>query len=217
MPAHLEPAAAQADAQWQRVGEGVLAGICHTLNSRVTALWGIAELLSADGANTSLTALLRAELERLERLARLLQWVPRRPGRGVEPVSLADVLPELVELQREYRGFEGTEVELEGDPLTPAIVVDPAALGRAVLLLLTAAVRVAPRPGRVTAAYGPAGAAAALTIRVPGAELPPDVADGALPEVEAARQILNGAGELSVSHGAGSTAALDIAVRFPAA
>ncbi len=214
MPGRLDPPAAQADAQWQRVGEGVLAGVCHTLNSRVTALWGVAELLTAEGANESLTALLRAELERLERLARLLHWLPRRPGRGAEPVSLADLLPELIALYRESRGFEGADVDLEGDPLTPAVVVDPAGLCRAVLLLLTAAARITPRPGRITAAYGPAGAGAALTVRTQGAALPADDEAGAFPELEAARHIMNGATEISVSRGAGS-AALSFELRFP--
>jgi len=215
MPGRLEPAAALADAQWQRVGEGVLAGVCHTLNSRVTALWGVAELLSAEGLNESLTALLRAELARLERLARLLHWLPRRPGRGAEAVSLADLLPDLIELHREHRGFEAAAVELEGDPLTPPVVVDPAALCRAVLLLLTAAARVAPRAGRIAAAYGPAGAAAVLTIRVDGAALPPDGESGGFPELEAARHILSGAAEISVSRGAGLAATLNFEIRFP--
>ncbi|MFO7260955.1 MAG: hypothetical protein DIU52_007350 [bacterium] len=214
MPAGLEPAAADATAAWQRVGEGVLAGVCHTLNSRVTALWGLAELLT-EGADESLLALFRAELERLERLARLLHWLPRRPGRGAERVSLADLLPELVELHREHRGFEGTEVALEGDPLTPPVVVDPAALGRAVLLLLSAAARLAPRGARITVGYGPAAGAAALTIRAPGAELPAGA--DALPELDAARHLLNGASEISVSHETGSAGAVQFELRFSTA
>ncbi len=96
----------------------------------------------------------------------------------------------------------------------PAVVVDPAGLCRAVLLLLTAAARITPRPGRITAAYGPAGAGAALTVRTQGAALPADDEAGALPELEAARHIMNGATEISVSRGAGS-AALSFELRFP--
>src|SRR5690606_1194437 len=113
MPGRLEHPAAHAVVQWQHVGESVLAGVCHTLNSRITALWGVAELLSADVTSESLMALLRAELQRLEQLARLLHWLPRRPGRGVEPISLADLLPELIELHREHHGLDRIRVELE--------------------------------------------------------------------------------------------------------
>lgn len=218
MPGRLEHPAAHAAVQWQSVGESVLAGVCHTLNSRVTALWGVAELLSAEAASESLMTLLRAELQRLEQLARLLHWLPRRPGRGAEPISLAELLPELVELHREHHGLDRIRVELEGDPGTPAILVDPAALCRAVLLLLAAAGRAVPeRAGRVAAAYGPAGAAAALTIRAYGAGQPGEGGGGGFPEVEAARHILGGAAEISVSRdGEGPDAPLRFELRFPA-
>src|SRR5690606_35525934 len=167
----------------------------------------------------SLMALLRAELQRLEQLARLLHWLPRRPGRGVEPISLADLLPELIELHREHHGLDRIRVELEGDPRTPAILVDPAALCRAVLLLLAAAGRaVAGRAGKVAAAYGPTEAGAALTIRAHGAGQPGDGEEGVLPELEAARHILGGASEISASRdGDGPGAALSFELRFPAA
>src|SRR5690606_8336335 len=153
-----------------------------------------------------------------EQLARLLHWLPRRPGRGAEPISLAELLPELVELHREHHGLDRIRVELEGDPGTPAILVDPAALCRGVLLLLAAAGRAVPaRAGGVAAASGPAGAAAALTIRAYGAGQAGD-GEGGPPELEAARHILGGAAEISVSHGGdGPDAALSFEVRFPAA
>lgn len=219
MRGRLDTLAVSAETEWQRVGDALLAGICHTLNSRVTALWGVAELLAMEAPAGPVMGLFRGELQRLERLARLLHWLPRSPGRGPEPVSLGDLLPELVELHREHRGLERIEVELEGDPRTPPVRADLAALCRAVLLLLAGAARVAsPAGGRIAAAYGPAGAAAKLTIRTYGAALEGE--GEPLPELEAARRILDGAAEISVSQGGGdggsTEAVLCFEVLFPA-
>src|SRR5690606_40748859 len=78
MPGRLEHPAAHAAVQRQSVGESVLAGVCHTLNSRVTALWGGAELLWAEAAGESRMTLLRGGLPRLEQLPRRLRWPRRR-------------------------------------------------------------------------------------------------------------------------------------------
>ena len=212
MPGRSEPAAAE----WQRVAEDILAGICHSLNSRVTTLWGVAELVAPQGTSTGVPELLRDEIERLERSVRLLQWLCRRTGGGTEIASLGDLLQDFVELHREHRGLEGVRVTLEGDLGTPAVAVDPVALCRAVVLLLAAAARSVSGPGAVVhVSYGPAGDGAGVTIRAHG---PSAAAHDPSLELEAARRLLAGSAvDVSVSRGdGGSDAAVAVELRFPA-
>ena len=212
MSGRSEPAAAE----WQRVAEDILAGICHSLNTRVTTLWGVAEVAAPHAASAGMPELLRDEIERLERSVRLLQWLCRRTGSGTEIASLGDLLPEFVELHREHRGLEGIPVTLEGDAGTPAVIVDPVALCRAVVLLLAAAARSVSGPdASVHVSYGPAGDGAGVTIRAQGrraAEHDPSV------ELEAARCLLAASGvAISVARGNGATdAAVTVELRFPA-
>ena len=213
MPGRSEPAATE----WQRVAEDILAGICHSLNSRVTTLWGVAELLALHAPGAGVPELLRDEVRRVERSVRLLQWLCRRTGSGGEIVSLGDLLPDFVELHREHRGLEGARVTLEGDARTPPVAIDPVALCRAVLLLLSAAARAVSGPdAAVRVSYGPAGAGAGLTIRAHG----PAAAAVHEPSAElaAARRLLaDSAVDVSVSRGSGASgAAVAVELRFPA-
>jgi len=126
---------------WREVCDAVVAGICHDLNDRLSALSGIVQLARLDGlVDETVGDTLQSELEKVEDLVRLLRTLPAGRVEEPEPVRLADVVATVAALLRRHRGLEDVRVDLvaEADPI---VRTEWSSLARGVLLVVAAAAR----------------------------------------------------------------------------
>jgi C4-dicarboxylate-specific signal transduction histidine kinase len=156
---------------WKWVSDQVVAGICHDLNDRLSALSGLLELAELDGAvDPELGGPLRSELVRVEELVRLLRLLPGGRVEGVEPVRVVELLEVAAALLRRHRGLEDVTVEVETG-VDAVVRASWGALNRVLLLLLAGAARCARQQGSDRVAVrvdGDADRAAIRVAAVPG-------------------------------------------------
>lgn len=125
-------------AGWPGLSDRLVAGLCHDLNGRASALAGLSLLLVGDGGEDDDAELIASEVEKLEELARLLRLLAGDADGAPEPLAPADLLPLLVALQSRERGMENVSVDTAVDSGAPPVLVSWSGFGRVVLLALSA-------------------------------------------------------------------------------
>jgi hypothetical protein len=125
---------------WSRLNDGLIAGVHHAINNRMGALSAVSQVLEADlPAGHPLAGALREEIRRLEAATEVLRLLITE-GEG-EPVQVETVVGQaksLVELHHSLRDLE-LEIRL-AEGLYP-LWIDPAALRRALAILVAVAGR----------------------------------------------------------------------------
>jgi hypothetical protein len=129
---------------WLTVSDDLLWGFSHALSNRLAAISSITKIIEySDTGLDPLLSALSGEIATLDRTLALLRLIPRNPDGTPEPLRLADLLPELLEVHR-LRG-EMRELHLglreEGEALP--VWAEPARLGHALLMLLDVGTRAA--------------------------------------------------------------------------
>jgi signal transduction histidine kinase len=125
----------------------VLRGLNHEFSNLLTALGGVS--LGSDGEDGDDGAdggpsRLDQEIERLDGLLRLYRLLPFAARAGGEPVLVADIIPDAVQLLKHHLELRDVPCEVEGVADLLPVVVHPTALTQAVLLCLCAAARSLP-------------------------------------------------------------------------
>ncbi len=117
----------------------VLRGLNHAFSNRLSSLGAVGAGLGApeDGP---VGAQVDAEAERLERLLRLYRLLPFASG-VPEPAQVTCAADDALALFQYHLAFRDVPCEVDGDPTTPPVLLNPATLMQAVLLLLCAAAR----------------------------------------------------------------------------
>ena len=123
-------------AGWQRLSDRILAGSCHDLNGRSSALYGLSELARAGDDPEFLADALASEARRIQGLGTALRALSSRSPDRSRPLSVADHLDDLASLFALQPGAERFRVEVVSDPATPAVEAPWRTLGRAILLAM---------------------------------------------------------------------------------
>ncbi len=124
-------------AGWSRLVDRLVAGACHELNGRSSALYGLAELSRGGDDNEFVSEALGKEALRLQELVKALRTISARGMLDPQPISLKERLEDLLTLFRALPGAEMLQIEARIDPGAPAILVPWAPLARGLLLLLS--------------------------------------------------------------------------------
>lgn len=201
---------------WLAVADDLLWAINHALSNRLAALTSITRILEhSDTGADPLLAVLSGEIEQLERTVELLRLLPRHPDEQPEPVLLAELLPNVLALHRLQGEWRDLEYEVHGADGVSPVCVEPSLLAHALLLLLSAAARIAKRAGnpRISLRCGGDEDWSVLVIESPpapaaGGVAPATAAQGWKPiDARAVEALLRGAGgELIGNHFAGDPA-----------
>jgi hypothetical protein len=99
MPADVVSAAAAA--QWAELSDGLLAGLVHMLNNRVTALSVCTELATMGDQEMIAGGVLTTEMRRLQQAAALIGMLPSRPHQP-EALELRPVLDDAIALHAHH-------------------------------------------------------------------------------------------------------------------
>lgn len=174
------------DAAWREVTDGLLSGVTHDLNDRISALSGIAHILRMDAGDDPMLELLAREVVRLDETVQLLRDYPRGRGGARAPAQVGDILPALARLERRHSGFDEVEVEVAESPGLPAAVFEWTAFARAVLLLLTAAAEEALRAGERIVRVTPLADGGSVAVRIAPAPEGAGIPEAAVAFAEAA-------------------------------
>jgi signal transduction histidine kinase len=154
---------------WRSVSDRLIAGLCHELNDRISALAGIVHIARMEAAlDPAMIQLLDGELARLEEASRLLRALPDDGGAGPEPVHLPELIPLILGLHRHHNGLEEVPIDVDGEPGSPPVVARWSHLSKALLVLLAAAARAAAPAGRVRLQYRGEGGDLLLRIAASG-------------------------------------------------
>jgi hypothetical protein len=130
---------------WREVLDELLRGVAHALSNRVATVSASAYLASGgEPLEPDMAAALSAESERLERLLADIRLLPSPVEASEEPVMLADVVTQAIDLHRHHLGLREVPVRVMNDASTPPIAVNPVVLTHVLLVMLTA-VRMAAR------------------------------------------------------------------------
>ncbi|MDH3222431.1 MAG: hypothetical protein OEO23_01840 [Gemmatimonadota bacterium] len=124
-------------AGWGRLADRILAGGCHDLNGRSSALYGLAELARAEDDPEFLTEALSTEAKRIQALAASLRTLSDRAPDDPRALSIREELDSVSELFSLQPGGERFRIDIVSDPATPAAYAPCRALTRAVLLALS--------------------------------------------------------------------------------
>ena len=117
------------------LSEDLIAGIHHTLNNRMAALSAVAQVLEADlPASHPLAGAMTAELQRLEGTVSLLSLLTG--GEEGEPVLLEGVVAELTKLFAMHHSLRDQRLEVKLPPNLYPLWIAPAALRRALMVML---------------------------------------------------------------------------------
>lgn len=120
---------------WQYACESFMAGVFHSIGSRVSALSGIATMAAMGGElDGTLLSLLDDEVEHLTHIMEASRLLPRAPATLTGPCHVAAILPGLMRLveldldarrlEVEYDGpDEGMDVELDRTTVTHSLAV----------------------------------------------------------------------------------------------
>lgn len=157
--------AAEAAEIWVRASDGVLCGLNHNLTNRIYALdLFMGHLESGATIDASVRSTVAAEVGRLELLLRRYRLMERSDGAPEEPVRVADILPDVVELFKSHLALRDIPCTLSGDLSSPPALAAPATLAKALLLLLCAAARQALAGGEIVVTH--TGDASAVSVQV---------------------------------------------------
>lgn len=117
------------------MSDRLLAGLVHDLRGRVTTFAGLARLLDDDEDSDWFREHLSDEVGRLEATVELLRLLRDDGDRTPDPLSLAEALPQVLELWQ--RGSGGPlPVELAHDGEAPPVRLVWSAFRRALLILM---------------------------------------------------------------------------------
>lgn len=203
-------------AAWRRVSDGILAGICHDLSGRFTALSGIVYLAHEDGRiDETLIQETQAEFDRFEELIRLLRLLTGDRDRVLEPVTIPELWPVVLALFRRQHELDRIQLRVEGGVGIPPVVAAWTGLTKMILILLTAAARVAQRAGGdgVEIVLGTEGDTVLLAIEAAGGRGAADaVGEKALTSLDPVRRVAEELGGSLKERGPAGPAAP--AVRF---
>lgn len=154
-------------AGWPSLADRILAGGCHDLNGRASALYGLAELARAGEEADFLTEALSTEAKRVQTLAASLRTLSDRTADDPRPVSIREELGPVAALFSLQPGGERFRLDIHADPSTPAGFAPGRALTRALLLALNvvaANVLRSHSSGTLRLSAAPADGCAGLTI-----------------------------------------------------
>jgi hypothetical protein len=131
---------------WLAVSDELLWGINHALSNRLAALISLVRILEhSETGLDPLLDVLRREVDTLERTISLLRLLPRNAGELPEPVRLVELLPDVLALHRLQSEIRDLDFQLHEQPDLQPVWIEPATLAHALLLLLSAATRIARR------------------------------------------------------------------------
>jgi nitrogen-specific signal transduction histidine kinase len=183
---------------WLATSDAVVRGLNHEFSNRLS-LARLAPQLSAmietgehgmqqladSGANSE-------DLLNLLRLYRLMVFDTSEPA---EPLLVSDVVADAVDLFKHHSTFRDMEVRVIADDTIPPVLMNPGALCRAVLLLLSAAARQLPATHADTGAITLGFEADADAVRVCAKALDADASEfsAELAELPALRYLIRDA------------------------
>ncbi|NNF26383.1 MAG: hypothetical protein HKO53_03045 [Gemmatimonadetes bacterium] len=123
-------------AGWPCLADRILAGGCHDLNGRASALYGLAELARAGEEENFLNEALSTEAKRIQTLAASLRTLSDRAPDDPRPISIREELGPAAALFSLQPGGERFRLDIQADPATPAAFAPSRSLTRAILLAL---------------------------------------------------------------------------------
>jgi len=133
---------ADAAESWLWTSDAVLRGLNHEFSNRVSLARLAPQLLAmAEAGDRDMQRIAAAEgqsddMLQLLRLYRLLVFHTNEPA---EPIIIADVLDDAVSLFNHHTIFRDIEIRVTPDATIPPVLLDPASLTQALLLLFCAA------------------------------------------------------------------------------
>ena len=131
---------------------GVIHELKNPLGAMRSTLAVLRRRLPDDPQSIELTHIVESELERLkERVTNVLTFVRQRPGQ-LAPLSVADLLSELLPVVRAEFSELGVQIHLEAEDGLPPVTGDPERLRQAFLNLLLNAREAMPDGGRIRVA-----------------------------------------------------------------
>lgn len=131
---------------WERMGEGLVAGVHHALNNRMASLRAVGQVLEADlPPSHPLAGALTGELDRLEKTTKLLALLGVSEQQQL-PIPIGDVLNEARSLYEIHHSLRDITLRIEVAQNLLPVMVNPSALLRGVMLAIA---HVAPTRGDV--------------------------------------------------------------------
>jgi hypothetical protein len=131
---------------WLQTADGVLCGLNHALSNRIAAI-GAVDAAVADGHDVghvspaAVSPSIGRELERIDRLLRLYRLLESADGAPAEPARIADALPDAVRLFQHHLAVRDVPCAVESALDLSPVLLPPAALTQALLVLMCAAAR----------------------------------------------------------------------------
>jgi len=128
---------------WALEQEALLRGLAHALSNRVgTIVSAVGMLAPGAPAAAPIVGVLQDEGTRLEELLGLVRLLAGDGGSDApEPIHLPDLVRPIVALHAQHPDGRDVDTSTEATPIDAPAVASPTALGRVLLLLLTAAKR----------------------------------------------------------------------------
>lgn len=124
------------NAGWPRLADRILAGSCHDLNGRSSALYGLSELVRSGEDAEFVAEALTTEARRVQDLAAALRTLSARTPDDPAPLSLGERLPGVAALFSLQPGAEQVPVEIVADPGASAAFAPWRSLCRSILLAM---------------------------------------------------------------------------------
>ncbi len=121
-------------AGWSALVDRIIRGVCHDLNSRVSSLMAVTQLMQL---GEPVPEAFQDETAKLEQLARLLQLIPANPEAGAEARLPQDLVAEALSMHAKARdkGYVRPPRVSVADG-TPAVLVGAGRTVRAMALLI---------------------------------------------------------------------------------
>jgi signal transduction histidine kinase len=128
---------------WAAEQEALLRGLAHALSNRVgTIVSAVGMLLPGAPAAAPIVEMLHDEGVRLEELLGLVRLLGGDGGDcAPEPIHLPDLVRPVVALHAQHPDVRDVEASIDETPIDVPAMASPTAVGRVLLLLLTAAKR----------------------------------------------------------------------------
>jgi len=137
------PSATLAAEAWMSAAGNVLRGLNHAFSNRLSALGAVAAGLGM-GHESPVTEQVDVEVTRLEQLLRLYRMLPLAGTLPPEPAQVSDAIDDAAVLYAHHFALRDVPCQVEGDPLTPPVLLNLTVLTQAVVLLICAAARHVP-------------------------------------------------------------------------
>lgn len=182
---------------WLETSDAVLRGLNHEFSNRLSLARLAPQLSSLVAAGEPQLERYAADAERAEdllRLLRLYRLMVFASSEQAEPLLFSDVVPDAVDLFQHHTAFRDLEVRVNSDDTIPPVLMGPAALTQAVLLVLCAVARRSSVPLGDTGvlAIDFAADANAVRVAVRGDAVGPARGAGDSPEFPALRHLVRG-------------------------